>query len=83
MADKIEITENEEKKTNKVVAWIKDHKRTIRDIAIGAGAVGALVALTQLGKSESEVESDDEFGSDDPEYLEAMEEAKALDEKSE
>jgi hypothetical protein len=69
MADKIEETVNEEKKTNKVVNWFKDHKKTVRDIAIGAGAVGALVFLTNLGKKSSEEEleeadSDSDYSSE-------------------
>ena len=59
MAQEVKETVQEEKKTNKVVEWFKDHKKTVRDIAIGAGAVGALVLLTNLGKSSSEDELDD------------------------
>lgn len=64
MEDKIE--ETQEKKPNKFVTWFKDHKKTLRDVGIGAAAVSAIVVLSHLGKSE-EIEEPAEIEAADSE----------------
>lgn len=60
-----EVQETVEKKPNKLVKFIVDHKTNIRDFAIGVGATVGLIALARLG-SES-YDSDD----DEPQAIEA------------
>ena len=81
-----ETTNNEvEAQPKKIVTWLKDHSKTIRDIAIGAAAVTGIVLLTSLGKSdnddfdryaiEGEVESShDEIQSSEPSTSEETQE---------
>lgn len=54
-----EVVETEEKKPNKIVQFVKDHKDRIRDITIGAAAVVGLALLIHLGKSDDGLTSDD------------------------
>ena len=49
-----EVVETEEKKPNKIVQFVKDHKDRIRDITIGAAAAAGLALLIHLGKSDDE-----------------------------
>lgn len=52
-----------EKKPNKIISWIKDHKTNIRDFAIGGAAVLAIAALAKFGSS-----SDDDYDDDEEDY---------------
>lgn len=54
-----EVVETEEKKPNKIVQFVKDHKYRIRDITIGAAAAVGLALLIHLGKSDDGLTSDD------------------------
>lgn len=54
-----EVVETEEKKPNKIVQFVKDHKDRIRDITIGAAAAAGLALLIHLGKSDDVDEDDD------------------------
>ena len=58
-AEITEAVEEEAKTPNKVVSWVKGHAKTIRDVALGAGAVGALVAIAHFGKSKQDDDPDD------------------------
>lgn len=51
-----EVVETEEKKPNKIVQFVKDHKDRIRDITIGAAAAAGLALLIHLGKSEDDLQ---------------------------
>lgn len=53
-----EVVETEEKKPNKIVQFVKDHKDRIRDITIGAAAAVGLALLIHLGKSDDGLTSD-------------------------
>lgn len=53
-----EVVETEEKKPNKIVQFVKDHKDRIRDITIGAAAAVGLALLIHLGKSEDNLDPD-------------------------
>lgn len=53
-----EVVETE-KKPNKIVQFVKDHKDRIRDITIGAAAAAGLALLIHLGKSEDFDDDDD------------------------
>lgn len=53
-----EVVETEEKKPNKIVQFVKDHKDRIRDITIGAAAAAGLALLIHLGKSEDDLDPD-------------------------
>lgn len=53
-----EVVETEEKKPNKIVQFVKDHKDRIRDITIGVAAVVGLALLIHLGKSDDDLKSD-------------------------
>ncbi len=50
-----EVVETEEKKSNKIVRFVKDHKDRIRDITIGVTAAVGLALLIHLGKSEDDL----------------------------
>lgn len=52
-----EVVETE-KKPNKIVQFVKDHKDRIRDITIGTAAAVGLALLIHLGKSEDSLKSD-------------------------
>lgn len=56
-----EVVETEEKKPNKIVQFVKDHKDRIRDITIGAAAAAGLALLIHLGKSEDVDDEDDNW----------------------
>lgn len=56
-----EVVETEEKKLNKIVQFVKDHKDRIRDITIGAAAAAGLALLIHLGKSEDIDDEDDDW----------------------
>ena len=53
-----EVVETEEKKPNKIVQFVKDHKDRIRDITIGAAAAAGLALLIHLGKSDDDLDTD-------------------------
>lgn len=53
-----EVVDTEEKKPNKIVQFVKDHKDRIRDITIGAAAAVGLALLIHLGKSDDDLKSD-------------------------
>lgn len=53
-----EVIETEEKKPNKIVQFVKDHKDYIRDIAIGVAATVGLALLINLGKSKKDLQPD-------------------------
>lgn len=55
-----EVVETEEKKPNKIVQFVKDHKDRIRDITIGAAAAAGLALLIHLGKSDDVDDEDDD-----------------------
>lgn len=55
-----EVVETEEKKPNKIVQFVKDHKDRIRDITIGAAAAAGLALLIHLGKSENDLDDEDD-----------------------
>lgn len=55
-----EVVETE-KKPNKIVQFVKDHKDRIRDITIGAAAAAGLALLIHLGKSEDIDDEDDDW----------------------
>lgn len=56
-----EVVETEEKKSNKIVQFVKDHKDRIRDITIGAAAATGLALLIHLGKSDDVDDEDDNW----------------------
>lgn len=56
-----EVVKTEEKKPNKIVQFVKDHKDRIRDITIGAAAAAGLALLIHLGKSEDVDDKDDDW----------------------
>lgn len=53
-----EVVETEEKKPNKIVQFVKDHKDYIRDITIGVAATAGLALLINLGKSKKDLQPD-------------------------
>lgn len=55
-----EVVKTEEKKPNKIVQFVKDHKDRIRDITIGAAAAAGLALLIHLGKSEDDFDDEDD-----------------------
>lgn len=56
-----EVVETEEKKPNKIVQFVNDHKDLIRDIAIGVTAAAGLALLIHLGKSKDVDDEDDDW----------------------
>lgn len=66
-----EVVETEEKKPNKIIQFVKDHKDRIRDITIGAAAAAGLALLIHLGKSEDVDEEDDSWDYSQPDESES------------
>lgn len=71
----VEVAKTEtEKKPNKVIEWIKDHKTNIRDIGIGAAAMAGLAVLIHIGS-----QTDDDYYDDDWDSEESYDETESVE----